>query len=55
MSTVIIAGGGGKAAINNLVLLYPRMTAQQQAKAVALLQKFIEDAAELVGETQDGD
>lgn len=41
MSTIIIGGGGGKAAVNNLVLLYPRMTPDQQARALALLQEFV--------------
>jgi hypothetical protein len=44
----VIGGGGGKAAVNNLVLLYPRMTAGQKAHALELLQKFVSDVNELV-------
>lgn len=54
MSTIIIGGGGGKAAVNNLVLMYPHMTADQQARALALLQKFIADVEALADEVHFG-
>ena len=50
----MIGGGGGKAAVNNLVLLYPRMTADQQAHALVLLQKFVSDVDELVEQVDIG-
>lgn len=52
MSTIII-GGGGKAAVNNLVLLYPRMNAEQKARALVLLEDFVTAVTALNDEVEN--
>lgn len=58
MSTIII-GGGGKAAVQKLVTVYPHMTAEQKAVALALEQQFVADVNAICSEVdydpQDGD
>lgn len=54
MSTIIIGGGGqGHTAITRLVALYPRATADQKARILALLQTFTEEAKALAEEVDN--
>ena len=53
ISTVIIGGGGGHAAVDRLIAYQHAMTAEQQAKAKALIEKFCADVEELCAQTNE--
>lgn len=53
MSTVIIGGGGTKAAVDQMVVLYPSMTANERAQAVQMLADFTDKVMQLLAAVED--